>query len=343
MEIHDIHKLVLDEIYKMDGEKKMGADYIMVCCPFHGDTAPSLGIYTALGMEIPLGSFHCFGCNKKGGWNILARHAKLQEIEEWKIRDAGELSVGNLTQRFEQQKVYSSVSKLMKDLDRMAYIPWPTSEPWRGYDGKLIQDFGGLLLMNNFSAAYPVCFFPVMLSKDRIVGGVAAYLRKQMNGLSYINTRGEWTLESGLFQLNVARRLVFDHDLDYMCIVEGPRDVLATTCEGMPTVGALGANNFNSKKMEKIKNLGINTVYSIADNDGGGDKLRSNIKRACVDVGIRHVPIRLPKEYDDKGKLIKLDPDSLDAELWSDIKGFIKKNHDLVKVKKEYGWKRASV
>ena len=342
MEIHDIHKLVLDEIYKIDGEKKMGADYIMVCCPFHGDTAPSLGIYTALGMEIPLGSFHCFGCNQKGGWNKLAKQAGVQQIEEWKIKDAGELSVGNLSKRFEQQKVYNSVPKLMKDLDRMAYIPWPDSEPWRGYDGKIVHDFGGLLLMNNFNAAYPVCFFPVMLSKERIVGGVAAYLKKQMNGLSYINTKGEWTLDSGLFQMSVARKMIFDHDLDYICIVEGPRDVLATTCEGMPTVGALGANNFNQAKLQKIKNLGINTIYSIADNDSGGAKLRGNIKRECAEAGLRHVPIKLPKEYDEKGKLIKLDPDCLDREIWSDIKSFIKENHDIVRVRKQYGWKRAN-
>ena len=284
---------------------------------------------------------NCFGCGVKGMWNKLAKQAGVQQIEEWKIKDAGELSVGNLTKRFDQQKVYSSVPKLMRDLDRMAYIPWPESEPWRGYNGKIVHDFGGLLLMNNFNAAYPVCFFPVMLSKERIVGGVAAYLKKQMNGLSYVNTKGEWTLDSGLFQMSVARKLIFEHDLDYICIVEGPRDVLATTCEGMPTVGALGANNFNTVKMQKIKNLGVNTIYSIADNDSGGDKLRVNIKRACVDVGIRHVPIRLPKEYDENGKLIKLDPDCLDKELWSDIKSFIKENHDTVRVRKEYGWKRA--
>ena len=340
MEIRDIHQLVVEEIHKIRGDKKMGDDYIMVCCPFHDDSTPSFGIYTALGMEIPLGYGHCLGCGKKAGWNEIAKQAGLQEIAEWKIRDAGTLSVGNLTKKFDETKVFSSVRELMNSLDRNAYIKWPADVPWRGYDGQIIQDFGGLLLMNNMQAAYPVCFFPVMLSKDRIVGGVAAYLRKQMNGLSYVNTKGEWTLDSGLFQLSVARKLINRHDLDYICIVEGPRDVLGSTCQGLPTVGALGAQNFNASKMKKLMYTGVNTVFSIVDNDKGGDALRKHIARECRNIGVQHVPIKLPKEKDEKGKLIKLDPDSLDQDIWDDILDFIGKDHKIINVKKLYGWEK---
>lgn len=340
MQIHDIHQLVINEIGKMHGDKKMGDDYIMVCCPFHDDSKPSCGIYTALGMEVPLGFFHCLGCGAKGGWNALAKQAGLQQVKDWELRDASKLSIGNVEKQFKVNKVYTNVDSLMRDLNRTAYIEWPEDVSWRGYNGKLVQDCGGLMLMQG-NANFPVCFFPVKQTDKRIVGGVAAYLKKQINGLSYVNTEGTWTKETGLFQLSLTKKLMSHHNLNYVMVCEGPRDFMAMICEGVPTVSALGANNFSPQKLQKLIYAGAQTIYSLVDNDKGGDKLRASIAYECKQAGVRHLPIKLPKKLEIDGEMqkVKLDPDNLPIDLMDEVLDYIEgNNHKLVNVKKHYGW-----
>lgn len=340
----DVHQIILDEIGKLPGDKKYNGDTVMVCCPFHSDKTPSCGIYTSVGMEIPLGFFHCFGCGEKGGWNKLAAHAKLQEIKGWALKDANTNSLSALFKTYEQISTkigtYPSVGLLMKALGRNSYMEWPVDVEWRGYPGALVQAAGGLL--NAQRQGTNVCFFPCKHG-SKYIGGIAAYLRKQMNGTSYVNSNGDWAKEKGLFPLPLVKECLKKYKLRYIVLVEGPRDALALLSYGIPALAVLGAEQFGETKRRTLEMLGISVVYTMTDNDGGGKLLRNKIKAEFEKnspVPVKH--FKLPREYDEDGKLIKLDPDNAPMNLIKEVRMALKDIHGkkCIMPAKTLGWSR---
>lgn len=341
----DVHQLIMDEIGKIEGDKKFAGDSVMVCCPFHADGSPSCGIYTAVGMEIPLGSFHCFGCGEKGHWNVLARKVGLAEIKEWRLKDAGENSLSALRTIYDKMGTkigtYPSLVSLMKALGRPSYMEWPDDVDWRGYPGSLVRAAGGLL--NAQRTGTNICFFPCK-SGTKYVGGIAAYLSKQFTGTSYVNSQGDWAKEKGLFPLQLVKDLLRTYALNYVVIVEGPRDALALISQGIPALAVLGAEQFGDVKRRSIELLGVHTVYTMTDNDGGGKLLRNNITASfgASNGHIRVLHFKLPREKDDRGKLVKMDPDNAPKEIIKEVRLALKDKHGskcLIPAKK-LGWNR---
>lgn len=343
----DVHKIILEEIGKLPGNKKYNGDSIQVCCPFHSDKTPSCGIYTAVGMTIPLGSFHCFGCGEKGHWNKLAAHAKLQEIKGWALKDAGTNSLSALLKTYEQigSKIgtYPSVGLLMKALGRKSYMEWPLDVEWRGYPGTLVRAAGGLL--NAQHTGTNVCFFPCKHG-TKYIGGIAAYLRKQMNGTSYVNSQGDWAKDKGLFPLTLVKECLKKYGLRYVVMVEGPRDALALLSYGIPALAVLGAEQFGETKRRTVEMLGISVVYTMTDNDAAGKMLRNKIKAEFdknSPVPVKH--FKLPREFDEEGKLIKLDPDNAPREIIKEVIYLLRDKHGkkAIMPAKELGWNRPVV
>jgi 5S rRNA maturation endonuclease (ribonuclease M5) len=341
---NDVHQIVMEEIGKIPGDKKFAAESIIVCCPFHDDRSPSCGIYTSVGMEIPLGTYHCFGCGVKGGWNDIAKKLNLQEIPDWRMKDAGENSLSALRQTYDKisNKVgtYNTVALLMKALRRDSYMEWPEDVEWRTYPGTLVRAAGGLL--NAQRTGTNICFFPCKVG-TKYIGGVAAYLTKQMTGTSYVNSQGDWAKSKGLFPIQLVRDVLKKYGLRYVVLVEGPRDALALLSYGIPALAVLGAEQFGTEKRRIVEMMGVSTVYTMTDNDGGGKLLRDKI---AAEFGksslIRVKHFKLPREFDEKGKLIKLDPDNAPLSIIKEVKECLKRVHGdkcLIPAKK-LGWKR---
>lgn len=327
MEITDIQAKVVEQIHMLPGRKSYTGDSIMVCCPFHDDSTPSAGIFIGLGMPIPLGFFNCLGCGRKGHYNNWAKEAGLEVIPEWQLRSATELSLNGVSRIVDEvgkSRKFRTLRELMVAVGRKSYIEWPEDREWRGYGGKLIRDLGGLLNMPA-GADVPVCFLPCKIS-GKYVGGVAGYLEKRDNRTSYLTTRGQWVLENGLLGYQVTKSLIREHDIPYVLINEGPRDMMRILTEGMPAVAALGANTWSKHKTKLIEQLGVKRAYALTDNDKGGAVLRENLRAAFKDSPVKLEVIRLPEEMKN-GKIIKMDPDSCPYDLMEDIAAHIGKKN----------------
>lgn len=338
----DIHQLVINEIMKLPGQKVMGSGHIRICCPMpdHEDRSPSCGIYTEVGMAIPLGYFHCLGCGAKGTWNELARASGLREIPEWKLRSAAELSSSALGLRFKKMadrvSTSNTLKELMKSLGRSSYVKWPEELAWRGYSGTLIQACEGLLTQQH--TGHPVCFFPVKVG-GKYVGGVAAYLKKMFN-TSYLTSRGDWAKEKGLFPYSLMKETLKRYKLRYLVIVEGPRDALALIASGIPALAVLGAEQFSNTKMQLLQVLDLEMLYTMTDNDKGGKTLRRNIKKVAADMHVPVTHLKLPVEYDEDGKLIKMDPDSAPKDIIREVRSLLRGSHGKLIPAKKIGWVR---
>ena len=347
MKTEDIHQLVIDEIMKLPGPKKMANGHISVCCPMphHDDKTPSCGIYTEVGMSIPLGFFHCLGCGSKGPWNVLAKAAGLQEIADWKLKDAAELSSSALGQRFKKldnkSGRYATLPLFMKAMGRDSYVPWPEDTDWRGYSGGLIKACEGMLTQQNHSCQ-PVCFFPVKLG-GKYVGGVAAYMKKMFN-TSYLTSKGDWAKDKGLFPYALIRQCIRKYGLKYVVLVEGPRDALAPIASGIPALAVLGAEQFNESKVQLLEILDVGKVFTMTDNDKGGKTLRRNISVAMSKSHLNVMHLELPVEYDEKGKLIKMDPDNAPQSIIREVRLMLKEEYGAKALipSKRLGWLRVN-
>lgn len=271
---------------------------------------------------------NCLGCGAKGRWNVWAPKAGLEAMPEWEIRAASDLVINGRSLVQDESgahRKFPTLRAMMEAVGRKSFIPWPNDVEWRGYGGKMLGDFGAVLQMPP-GADLPVCFLPVKIRRS-YVGGVAGYLEKRSGRTSYLTTRGSWVKDVGLLGYDIARKLIFEHELRYVVIAEGPRDMLRLLSEGIPAVAGLGTKTWTDNKQKLIEGIGVSHAYGMADNDKAGDEMMRDMRASFRGSPVRYRSIKLPKDKDKKGKLIKLDPDCCPVGLMDEIMDMLEDAH----------------
>ena len=320
----DARQIIFEEITsKIPGNKKLSGDSYMIQCPYHDDRSPSGGINLAVDSGVPLGFFHCFGCGAKAHWNSLAKKMDLHQFKDWELGFSG-----NGSKRENKKRTvvtYESRSQeLKRSLNTMETIQWPIHMSWRGYPGKLLRKLGGLFY-NDPLTDEVMLFFPVSVN-GRYKGGVRAYLEKQVHGASYLTTKGQWVKDVGLLGYEYVKRIVRKKGYRSIVLVEGPRDMLRLVNNSIPCLAILGSENFTEKKLLRILAMStkLETIYVMPDNDKAGTQMFKRIKAACEGyIQVKH--LRLPREKDEEGKLIKMDPDDCPIEIIQEVKAMVEK------------------
>lgn len=310
--------IIVNALMSTNGPKKTGHDYIMIACPFHDDNTPSCGIFTSIGMQIPLGFFNCLGCGERGPWNKLAQHMGLPQVKEWQ---AIETKATNT--QINEDKLLGhgyTLNDVLKTIGSPQSLPWPENRRWKNYSGSIIRQLGGLYIVDRRTDEL-ILFFPIRVGQ-RYYGGVRAYI-EPVNGLKYLTTQGDWVKEYGLLGLDYATPLIKKYRA--VVLVEGVRDVLRLLQEGIPSVAILGTNNFSRKKAMSILSIAdIKTVYCLPDNDNAGTKMARDVRTIITSMGLcKYQHLKLPKELDDTGKLIKMDPDNAPRHIIKHIKELV--------------------
>lgn len=318
----DARQIIFEEISgKIPGSKSLAGDTYMIVCPFHPDNNPSCGVNLAEGSEIPLGYFHCFGCGTKGPWNKLAQELGLTQFKEWQLSFEG--NGRSRANRKEKSVTYESkAQELRRSIKTNESVPWPKNTSWRGYDGALISKLGGLMY-NDPMTNQIMLYFPISVNR-RYMGGVRAYTERQANGLNYLTTKGSWVKNSGLLGYEYVKHIVRKYGYRSIVLVEGPRDVLRLLENKIPALAVLGSENFSRKKLLRIMALSskLECIYTLPDNDKGGDKMHKRVKAAAEGL-IQVKRLKLPKEKDAEGKLIKMDPDDAPIGIINAVKKLV--------------------
>lgn len=262
-----LSKLPRDK-YKTDFRTKS----VWICCPFHNEASPSCKVTTS-GNQY-LGTFYCFGCKKKGVWNKLCEAVPgLTPIEnENTIKNEMDFS---FKAREQEEEVLNK-----SDLDKM--IPWPEHKEWRGIPGSTLLRYDAKVEEGRGKRADEIYLrFPVMIGKD-YVGYIRALGRKPRRfsdgskELAYINSSGEWSLDS-LFGYNQARAKGLRKDP--LWVVEGPRDTLNVATHGGRVVGLIGSA-VGESKISLIMQLNPPFIISATDPDEAGDGANAKLFEA---------------------------------------------------------------
>lgn len=286
---------------------------------------------------------NCFGCGAKGHWNSFAEKVGLPTFKEFQIVEGGMHEFLGQVNKIENKVLAdhkSSLAALMSSMGKPAYFPWDDYMEWRDFDGRIVNRFGGHYVVDRWKGNGDLMlFFPVKIG-DRYYGGVRAQIEKKKGRTSYVNTAGDWANDYGLFPYEFVKKRLKKYKLKFVVLVEGPRDAMRLNANGIPALSVLGANNFSKIKMRLVERLGVEAVYIMPDNDDGGKKMKNAIKKCFEEHSAGIVPkvIGLPREFDENGELIKLDPMDMDMELVNDVRRLLKKNHKVKRLPRMKGY-----
>lgn len=317
-------EIISQALQGVRGEHK--GDSFWICCPFHDERSPSCSVNLDDTKAVPVGFYYCFGCPARGHWNTLANKLNLPEIKDWQNfkENAGQQLRVKL-----KSAMLTETDKLMGEIKSNVAIPWPEDKEWRGYKGKLITKLGGQLY-NDPRKDELMLVFPVFINK-KLRGAVRALLKKVDKRASYLTTEGNWVKAHGLFGYDVAKALIKKRGLKRVVLVEGPRDALRLLSKGIPACAVLGTKNFSQKKALYLTAMGVDEILVMPDNDRAGKEMWLLVKEQ-IGTLCKATYLQLPKEKDDKGKLIKLDPDCAPVEIIREVKKLVYRGS---------GWKKA--
>ena len=263
----EAYKIIEQELANYRGAKKNTETNVFICCPFHGERTPSLGIYTVERGKLPYGSFHCFGCGTKGTWNKLAKELNLRQVsEEDLIEDTAYTNKRELEKR--RNRLLAN-----KDEVELPYSVEFKDQEWRGIKGDLLRALGCRLAYNNKERISEL-IIPIMV-KQKLLTFIKARIKKKKGRVSYILDDAKGVKEFGLFPYDYVRSLIKSTRPRGLVLVEGPRDALSLIQNGIPALAILGTNMFGQEKaktLEYLCNRYDLTLYLCMD----ADKAKTN-------------------------------------------------------------------
>lgn len=307
---------------------------VMICCPFHSDRSPSLGINLNPNNDrVPLGFWNCLGCEEKGPWNKLAEKMGWPQIKAWNtLADQNIIAIDNRTEDA-LLGTNDGLKQLIKRLNNPAYQPWPAGLIWRGYSGSMIQRLKGLMLGTSKQVNDITLLLPVYVNGE-IRGGVEAMLQRQQKtenkrASSYLTTPGEWAKDYGLLQYDLVVSMLRTSGYRFVILVEGPRDMMRLIRWGIPAMAILGAKVFSEKKARLVAALPVDTIYVLPDNDQGGKMMWKTVKQALTKQAIPCKRIKLPA-----GEAVgKMDPNNMPTAILRKLVKMLERNHQFKAVR----------
>ena len=272
---------VVGELKKLKGRTRFTDSNAYVSCPFHeGDNTPSCNVYLKPSGKVPLGWYYCFGCGAKGPWDNLAKVLGLSPM----IDGVGVTHVSKEVTKAARERLLGTKIKLPKG------SPWDKSKPWRGISGKTVCQVGG------YNAMYKgrhYLILPVVVD-GKLVTYIRAFLEKIKGVPSYLNAKQAGLREAGLFPFDSVKKKHLKRS-DYVVIVEGPRDQMHLTDEGVPSLAILGSESWSDDKRRLL--LRFCRRHSVEplimmDGDAPGqkaqDRLLDDLEPHC---GVQHIDL----------------------------------------------------
>jgi len=244
-------RLHVIEVLLSRGCRQRGAE-IFLNCPWHNEKTPSLSVH--VGYKLTPGSFHCFGCGEKGGWNKL--HAALFGGEEVSPQsgpsarpqpryqggpkiptamDAPELGA-MLSGMF--AAVDTEEARVLRGVEEL-----PNKFSWRGLTKSFCEQIGaGLYFDPKTREEY--LHIPLTMAGDSFGYTLCHLNRRPGCDIPKYSTHGK------------AKKVLFLYDavpfMSPVVLVEGQYDAMRLMSCGIPAMAILGVENFSKEKLARL-------------------------------------------------------------------------------------------
>jgi hypothetical protein len=240
---------VLSQLGTYAGAKKTMDGSTFVACPFHSESTPSFRIFHTASSRSP-GFGKCYGCGATAPWN---EHAPKLGLKPWAYAKPSTVFASAL--RIEE--------RVEEPEEELTYSDLPAGKVWRGIKTDFLREVGCRKVVNQWGRAY--VYLPVFVL-GTLRGYIKAQLRKQEGAPSYINKKGKWSLDYGLFLYDYVAK----QKPTVLGLVEGPRDGLRMNYLGIPVLSILGTQSWSDRKSRLIELMGVTDVVLIMDGDCAG-------------------------------------------------------------------------
>jgi len=235
------------------GRKIESSYYTMICCPYHDDSTPSGQIYHGDGTKI-IGYYKCLGCGARRTWNQLAKDLGLPTFSGVKPDDRFAQAIKEI-----QDQASDEVEFDLSDL--------PRGKTWRTFSTNFLRKVGCQL--GTYRSGRRFVYMPVIVG-GRTRGYIRAALHKTEGVPSYLNKKGPWSKQYGLFPFDYAIKRMNRLGSTTMVLVEGPRDALRLLRFGLPAMSILGVQTWTSNKSRLLELHGVQKVLLLMDGDPAG-------------------------------------------------------------------------
>lgn len=324
MNADNLLRIILEEINKKGYtlRPRMRAGSVWVCCPFHNEKTPSMRVNLDRSNG-RLGSVYCFGCDEgRGTWNKFAKKAGIKQLSDDDFSDTSaykKVTRKRLALESSLKDVTTSIlsnsfnTHIKFNLDFVI-----EGKRWRNIKKTLLQDLNCFTFIDaNLVSPTAYLYLPVMVYGKQ-VGAIKASIEKEEGKLSYVNSSGSWSTQSGLFPFDYTLDLIKENNLDYVLLVEGPRDALRLLQNGIPALSILGVNSWSDNKRDLLLSLNVSTVVLCMDGDKVGRQMNTKLKEKLV----RYTNVTIFSLWNIKRKLglRKVDPADMPLEYLSIIK-----------------------
>jgi hypothetical protein len=303
-------EFVLKELSRVTHIKNMNRKNLFIVCPFHREKDASLSVslvdqMSKKGRPIAPGTFRCFGCSAKGGWNVLAAKLGLKQIGK-KVRstgyynDYGEMIV-NINPEIE---LFSPVKE--KDLNLL-----PMTDNWKSFDPLFLDAFGVKLMwldsISDFLLYVPVTF----------IGDYYGHVRLRLSDTTKFPDGKPYP--KSWFNLKERMFYPFDYLMNnfftkVIVLVEGISDVYRLLKEGIPSLATLGTM-FNETTCYKcLEGLAVETVIFCFDGDTPGYEAMfgsKKVKGHIFTLDKKGYDVRFVELPRSKNKKDKIDPENM--------------------------------
>lgn len=254
---------------------KAGKRKVVILCPFHNDTKPSLFV------NINTGDWRCFGCKTEWAkWKTLADKLKMKTLSLDTEEGSGINPFPALVSEIE-----SLAEGGYDQPPQNSLMPWVGD--WRNMSQKFLRKLGAKHFYDNGVARI---WFPVDVDEER-VGWVARRLDKSKQ-TPWKNMKGDWASKA-LFPYNSVSQ-----ETDLLAVVEGPADALSLVCRGLPALALLGTTSWSKVKCSLLLAKIPKLVVLMLDNDRAGREATSKMMYRLRRIGLPFVVVNLPEGKD---------------------------------------------
>lgn len=256
----DLRKLdfVKQQLAQYSGQKKvLNEQSTFVCCPYHAESTPSFRIFHSPVTKSP-GWGKCYGCGRGAPWD---EHAPKLGLKAY--------SYAKPTEQFASLAI-KELGKI-EESETLTFSELPVGKAWRSIPTDFLIEAGCQQVTNQWGTNF--VYLPVVIAGTER-GYIKARLRKAEGKPSYINKKGKWSEDYGLFPYDFAIR----DKPKTLVLVEGPRDSLRFNMLGIPTMAILGTQSWSERKSRLVSLTGVKTVILAMDGDCAGIKAEQKIK-----------------------------------------------------------------
>jgi DNA primase len=259
--------LILHELTKLGVRKSERDSSAMIPCPFHNEQHPSGGVNLNEALTVPLGWFHCLGCDASKPWNELAQKLGLRQINgEIKRKTQGEDFIPPSEYKYELLNSNTPEETFEEQMKKFTFFDEFKEEKWRGFSTEFLEKMGCRFIYYDLEGRFYV-WFPVQIL-GKLEGYVRATLTKpEDNTSSYYNAPGRWSHSKGLLFFDQAVTLMRELGLKTIVLCEGPRDALRLLKNKIPSICIVGALNWTNEKRFTLEQTGAEHLILMMDGD----------------------------------------------------------------------------